>query len=392
MKKYLITMVTLITIAIWINPVKAYEVENIDIHGFISQGFLKSNEYNYITHNSKDGSFEYNEMGINFSKGLSEKLRIGVQLFARDIGDAANNKITLDWAYADYRWEDWFGLRIGKIKIPIGLHNETRDLDMLRTCIILPQGIYEDLTRDNLIASKGIGLYGNKEIGAAGNLSYQLLAGVLDSNIESGSGKLLYDGVAESGGNVNGENDYDTNYTGSFWWETPLEGLRAGYSFLHVQAKAPLIFGGVLETDLEYTVLYQILSAEYIWENLIVTTEYLERETKSTLLGNEANDNSQAYYVSTSYAFNDLFTLGIYYSVYYQNKDDKDGTALTINHMAWQKDLALTLRFDINEYWVFKVEGHRVDGTANVLGIDNPDNNYSKSDWNYFAAKASFSF
>ena len=87
-----------------------------------------------------------------------------MQLFSRDLGDAANNKINLDWAYADYRQWDWLGLRIGRVKLPIGLYNETRDMDMLRTCIVLPQGIYNELERDNLIALNGMGLYGHVDM------------------------------------------------------------------------------------------------------------------------------------------------------------------------------------------------------------------------------------
>jgi hypothetical protein len=364
----------------------------VDIHGFISQGFLKSNDYNYLSHKSRDGSFEYNEMGINFSKQLKDKLRIGVQLFARDIGDAANNKITVDWAYADYRYRDWLGLRVGKIKLPMGLHNETRDMDMLRTCIVLPQGIYTDLLRDNLIATSGAGIYGNRGLGAYGSLNYQLIAGVLPTESESGVGKFINEMLASLGGALNGEIDPDKSYAGALWWETPLEGLKVGYSHFHTPTEVPLIFDGVLETTWEATVVFKIFSAEYTWNNLVTAAEYMERDNDNMLLGMAQSSTQQSYYVSASYAFNDLFTLGAYYSVLYPDKDDKDGNTLPIKHKAWEKDLALTLRFDINEYWVFKIEGHLVDGTANVLGIDNPNNNFRESDWFYSAVKISFSF
>ncbi len=395
MKRYIITILILTTVVTWAFSAIAYEVEGVDIHGFISQGFLRSNDYNYLSNKSKDGSLEYNEMGINFSRQLNDKLRIGVQLFSRDIGNAANNKITLDWAYADYRYKDWLGLRVGKIKLPMGLHNETRDMDMLRTPIVLPQGIYMDIVRDNLIATSGAGIYGHYEFSGFGDINYQLIIGVLPTDSEGGVVKYLNDASQSSfNGVINGDLGADTSFAGALWWETPLEGLRAGYSYFHSPSDGPLLIAGVIQTTWEMVNVYHILSAEYTWDKLVLAAEYMERATESHIIpvGVRRKTTSQSYYVSASYAFNDLFTLGAYYSILYFNKDDKDGNTLPVKHKAWEKDLALTLRFDINSYWVFKIEGHVVDGIANVLTVDNPDNDFTEPDFIYGAAKMSFNF
>jgi len=124
--------------------IQAMEVDllgGIDIHGLISQGFLKSDDNNFLANDSEDGTFQYNDMGINFSKKLTEQIRLGLQLFARDLGDIGNDDVELDWAFADYRWKDWLGLQVGKIKFPHGLYGETRDIDALRTNILLPQHV-----------------------------------------------------------------------------------------------------------------------------------------------------------------------------------------------------------------------------------------------------------
>ena len=59
------------------------------------------------------------------------------------------------------------------------------------------------------------------------------------------------------------------------------------------------------------------------------------------------------------------------------------------NYQAWLEDYALSLRFDINEYWVAKIEGHLLDGAALCLALDNDD---FEDHWYMFAAKLSFSF
>jgi hypothetical protein len=59
--------------------------ESIDVHGFASQGFIKTNANNYLAQ-SKRGSFEFTEVGINFTKELTDNLRLGIQLFSRRLG------------------------------------------------------------------------------------------------------------------------------------------------------------------------------------------------------------------------------------------------------------------------------------------------------------------
>ncbi|MDA8139591.1 MAG: hypothetical protein M0036_13155, partial [Desulfobacteraceae bacterium] len=368
------------------------DLGGVQIHGFISQGFLYTDTYNYLANDTKDGSFEYNEMGINFGKQLNDKLRIGMQLFSRDLGDAANNKVTVDWAYADYRWQDYLGLRAGRIKLPIGFYNETRDMDMLRTSIVLPQGIYNDLLRDNMIAANGVSLYGNVGLKAAGSLEYQLLAGVTQADVDNGVGKYTNSGLAPLGGTLDGDIKSDTSYAGALRWETPLKGLRVGYSIINSPfIQVPVRFGAMpLEIDASRNV--QIYSAEYTWRDLIVAAEYMIRKDESTIMGLTTSTTAESYYLSAAYRFVDWFTLGAYYSEFYPNKDHKDGDNLAIANNAWEKDLALTLRFDINDYWIFKIEGHAVNGTANVLCSDNPGNDFADSQWYYGAAKLSFSF
>lgn len=120
----------------------------IDIHGFVSQGFLKSDGVNLISR-AQDGTFELNEMAINVGSQLNSKLRVGMQLMSRDFGETDNNKVKLDWALVDYHGRDWLGLRAGRLKMPTGMYSETRDIDALRTSILLPiNNLYHENWRE----------------------------------------------------------------------------------------------------------------------------------------------------------------------------------------------------------------------------------------------------
>ena len=170
----------------------AEEFGEVDIHGFIAQGFIQSDENKFLA-DTKKGTFEFNEMGINFSTDLTNDLRVGMQFFARDLGEFGNDEIVVDWVFADYHYKPWLGLRMGKMKAPFGFYNETRDVDMLRTSVLLPQGVYNEGWRDTLSAIKGSGLYGGLTLGPVGSLSYNVQVGIMDIPPEGGIGKFAQD-------------------------------------------------------------------------------------------------------------------------------------------------------------------------------------------------------
>ena len=66
-KKGLCLGLILSLLTVWGAPAGAAEIAGIDIHGFISQGYLQSTDNNYLANTDK-GTFEFNEAAINFSK------------------------------------------------------------------------------------------------------------------------------------------------------------------------------------------------------------------------------------------------------------------------------------------------------------------------------------
>ncbi|MDY6839807.1 MAG: porin [Thermodesulfobacteriota bacterium] len=382
-------------------------LDSVDIHGFISQGYLQSDDNNYLANDTEDGTFQFNEFGINFATQLTDELRLGLQLFARDLGDLGNDEIELDWAFADYRWRDWAGLRVGKIKMPVGLYNEFRDIDALRTSILLPQSVYADSLRDVYIALEGVGIYGHIPCDSMGRLSYQVQWGTSNIDDEGGAAKNV---ERMAMGAIEAKSfDVSDGYVGSLQWHTPLQGLRIGGSLVTVDFKVdaamtaalgPIPRGTLLTFDAEDLTIYA-LSAEYAVGDLLVAVEYsrvdIDIEAPDILAGIipiELSKESEGYYASASYRFTDWFKLGAYYSIYYADVDDRDGDDLEQlglpDHRAWLKDLALSTRFDINDYWIFKLEGHLMDGTATVSMPENP--NDAEEDWFLFAAKLTFTF
>ena len=245
-------------------PAPLYGLTPPEIHGFVSQGYVRSSANNFLTStDSRRGSFELAELGLNFTQPLSERLRAGIQLFARDLGPLGNYSIKADWFYLDYRWADWLGVRAGRTKLPFGLYNEINDVDAARVPILLPQSMYPVRSRDYLLAQTGLELYGRISKGPLGALDYRMYGGTIFLDVPTtgaAAGQVL-------------SLDVPYLYGGRLLWETPIEGLRAGASaqklridLLGLQNATPILF--------KAPVTMWALSLEYAAEPLTFSAEY----------------------------------------------------------------------------------------------------------------------
>ncbi len=359
MKKILVCILLLLANS----NVYAADLQKIQVHGFISQGYLLSDQYDYITANTEDGTFEFNEFGINGMVQITDDLRVGMQLLSRDLGEIGNNDVKIDWAYADYSFKNWLGIRAGRMKMKYGLYNQSRDIDAARTSLFLPTSVYFDESFRSIVSTiTGVGIYGF----LPGNISYEIQVGAADMSDAEGI-----------------ESDSD-NFAAGLEWETPLEGLKIGASYNRI---------GSSSDTYKSKVRTPVLSVEYLNGRFRAASEYKQTKLDMLIGGINYGATSEDYYIDMSYQFTDWFALGTCYSVAYNDKDDRDGDSYEAmgmpSAMAWLKDFSLTARFDINEYWLVKLEGHAMNGLKGAAIGDetDPDKN-----WFLFGIKTTVSF
>lgn len=381
-----------------------FAVDNgVDIHGFIGQGYIKTSKNNVIS-DSDEGTFQLNEMGLNITNEPTDKLRVGIQFFARDFGSIGNDEIVIDWAFADFRLHDLIGIRGGKMKNPVGLYQETRDIDMLRTTITLPWTAYDENLRDTANSIEGIGIYGDFNTDTFGSFSYQILVGT--NNVAGDGGTALYLGQ----GLVNITNvDIDTILNYALIWADPSGIIRisqtAYFSDIHANGTMQGASGIGADYDLENIEIY-MSSIEATWNNFMFTYErYWSHSNLSIDFSSDLIEDTGmgvhnlGYYCMLAYRINDLFEVAYYYSEYFQSEDDRHGrqfesggAALGVPnkaYMGWHKESSFSLRCDINSNWILKVEYHYIDGAAKLLPPLNDDfNRY----WHLYMAKLSYNF
>src|SRR5689334_23129464 len=71
------------------------ENSRVQIGGFFSQGYLKSEGNNYPAED-RSGTFDFREMAFNASGSLGAHLRLGAQAFAQRLGNYGEDKVILD--------------------------------------------------------------------------------------------------------------------------------------------------------------------------------------------------------------------------------------------------------------------------------------------------------
>jgi hypothetical protein len=353
----------------------------VDVHAFVSQSYILTLTHDWLAPNTTNGSFDLSEGGINFTREVTDRMRIGAQLFAQLLEPAGNYLVRMDWIYLDYRFWDWLGLRAGRLKVPLALYNEFADIDAARVPILLPQSVYPQQVREFLLAQTGFDVYGRIGLRSAGTLDYSAFAGTIGLTPTSFTvAPAVIDSV-----------DVPYALGGRIIWETPLEGLRMGGSMYVAHAEGTLHVGAVpFELDLHQFVW--IGSIEYARENLLLTAEYAQRDqdfrmTPAMAFSIPSND-SPAGYVMANYRCLPWLQLSAYYSL------QLGSFHKPVHSGDEQNDLAATVRFDINRYWLVKLEGHYLYGTLGLgsLLVSESSLDALSPSWGAFLARTTATF
>lgn len=328
---------------------------DVQIHGFASQGFVHTNDNNWLTMNTSNvGSGEYTDFGANASTQVTDKFRIGAQIYDRNLGGLGKWHPSLDWAYATYKFAPWLGIRGGKVKTVMGLYNDTQDLDFLHTFALLPQSIYPTDLRDSTLAHEGGDIFGDFPAGKTfGNLSYTAYAGYRNDSQYGGYAYLVNSDGAQfkSFGGL--------QYGGDLRWTTPLKGLLVGASRMNEDVTLDFLAPAEyrLNSKSEWTNQYY---GQYTWKKVLLDVEYRRYWTDLGMQGvSMIQEDVRGWYVAGSYQVAKRVQVGSYFSHY--------GINYPVNYLlssgtGHDYDKVVTVRFDPTRHTNIKVEGHFMDG------------------------------
>jgi hypothetical protein len=149
-----------------------------------------------------------------------------------------------------------------------------------------------------------------------------------------------------------------------------------------------------------------VASIEYSAHDLLLASEYSRWwvSLNSTVPSFSVPETvSERFYLMAAYHVTPWFTPGAYYSLMFGNVDDRKGNHAPygtppgtppLERGAYQHDLALSLRYDLNAFWLLKLEGHYMHGTAGLNSALNGNQPLSSltEDWGVFLVKTTAYF
>jgi hypothetical protein len=207
-----------------------------------------------------------------------------------------------------------------------------------------------------LLAQTGGELYGYASVGRGGALEYRAYAGAVPLEVPPQTGAAVP--ITAIG----------VPYIAGFrlMWETPLDGLRIGGSGVYLRVEATGILPPPMTTLTVKANEYAGLgSVEYAADDLLLAAEYGQTRVENhynPMLVPDATVVSEGGYVMSAYRATRWLQPALYYSLVYPNRNIRDGRE------NMQHDVSGTLRFDINQFWIIKLEAHYMRGTASLAG------------------------
>ena len=344
---------------------------DVQVHGWVSQGFVYTNENNWLTMNTSSGSGAMTDMGLNVSMQVTDKFRIGAQVYDRNLGKLGQYHPSLDWAVADYQFRPWLSFRGGKVKTVLGLYNDTQDLGFVHTFALLPQSMYPTDLRDATIAHTGGDIYGRIPLRRKlGELAYTAYVGHRSDSIYSGYPYLLtqFDIFYRSLGGL--------QYGGDIRWSTPVRGLLVGVSRLDQDITGKGTTLGLATAEHSKQDWTNQFYGQYKYRRLRLDSEY-RRYLRDQIIFNgqgEDEDDVRGWYIAGAYRFTKRFELGSYYSHYTVTSTFANDINTNLPGLH-EYDKVVTGNFDFNRFCNLKIEGHFLDGFGNA---PYPDGFYSQ--------------
>ena len=370
----------------------------VQIHGFAAQAAVNTTGNHWF--GPSDGtSFDFTEIGLNASIRLLPRLLLAGQILARRAGEMYDGTPAIDYALADGTLfespQGRAGLRAGRIKNPLGIYNETRDVPFTHPGIFLPQVVYFDRVRNLVLSTDGGTLYVDT-YNDFGNLSLTLSRGhpVVDENVEWTYLNGDFPGDVKSDGNATLAGAWFTSRSDRF--KLGLSGASLGIRFDPDRSAAFTLNPGT--TD----ILYWIASIQYNAEDWTLTSEYAREPLEWRGYGPFLPDHkgtSEGYYIQGTYRLRRTIELMLRYEEGFANRQDRNGSGIEAAYggllpgfTGYSRILSAGIRWDINQHWMVRAEYAHEQGTFVLSNRENRNPGDLEPHWDLFAVQAVFRF
>ena len=373
-------------------PALAFDYQ---VHGYAAQGYVYTSDNNFFG-KSSDGSTDYYEAGLNASVQVRPNLIFAAQAAIRDAGISDDGTLRLDYALADYRFledvDSTAGVRVGKIKNPLGFFNETRDVLFTRPSILLPLLYNDNQNQRGLVFSApgaqvyGSRVWGRHEVSVTGTIS-------ANHDVHKTDQRLLV--ILNAPFDLRIEDSWNAQVMDS------LDGGKWQFGVSHFFGRIALSTPATVRIAGTFDVGATLFSARYNAENFTITAEYaLNPNTNVVTIGGapylHQHIVADSGYLQGEYRINSSWSAVARIDAAFRDRHDRDGREfVAANPGADRKsrmarDLVLGLNWRYGEHWGAWGEYHWIDGTESLQPLENPGP--QKSRWSMIMLMAGYKF
>lgn len=333
-------------------------------HGFVGQRLTLTDHNNFFGRTEKRLSTDVAELGINGSWQAHPAWLLSAQAISRRAGDSETGKIGFDYAFVGWTpiYDDdcRLNVKLGRIKVPYGLMNESRDTPGTRSGIVPPQGIYLDALRAFNQTAQGAALEA-VQVAGDGEFTLNWMRGkptTTDRNAEW----VMFG--RDRPGDIAGEDAHLVRLLYDHRGGRLRLALTEGQGAI-VYRPGPADF----IRDGRTTFLHRIVSMQYNTEYWTLTFEN-NRSRIDTVLNDlkaDARDRTH-WYLEGRYRFAPRWEALLRYD---RSMDDRAATD------DWTKtsiDRMLGIRYRPDARWLLAGELHAVDGVSWLPPLDNLKN------------------
>lgn len=368
-----------------------------DWGGFATQGLSYSDANNFSGNSEHRISTDFRELALYTSLRAGNRVRFAGQLISRQAGKVSDGDPEIDYLLADVSLDNsasyGYGVRAGRLKLPFGFYNDTRDVAFTRPSIILPQSLYLDQARDLQLSADGVQFYGYFPI-ADLKLDFDLIITHprLSSNVE----------YTFLGSDLSGHFATSSTIMSRLILADDAEHWRLGLTFGNYKLEykpGPLNESGYQQGNIELNMA--ILGAQYHTEKWSFSGEYwIQSVDWSELQGIRILDEVnilESYYLQASYRFIRDWDFLFRYEELYLDRADRDGSKVNLlfgrpKFKHWAKDFTLGVGWQASPSLSFRGEWHTVTGAAWLSSQDNPVLGDLTKHWNLYLLQASYRF
>ncbi len=378
--------------------------DNWNYNAFVSQTLIYTSDNNYFGPSDDALNDQFRELALIINGTPLKSLTLSAQLLSRKAGSADDGIPRIDYGFMTWHFDESMihqqSLRAGRIKIPFGFFNETRESPFGRQCIFLPQSIYTDRGRNSIMLADEL-LY-----------SGEVSSGDWLGTIKAGYGRSVPDRkeLFDLFGAKVTFKEYQFNPATTWNFQAAADYEAGRFRFAFSRQVTPTDFKGTIEINplmqfkLETLALAYMSIFSFEWnEKYFTFTSELSR-TNVNYGGITPIPSAPDYreYPAGGYVQLKLHIsptvdfFGRDEQIFYNSKDklgkyyaSKTGED-TITRFAF--DRAYGIEYHPSSAWLLMAEVHFVQGTNWLTYRDMPENYVAHRNWNMGVVTAAWRF